>query len=99
MASTVFPAASAGFDPTKVSLQQTLTATGNVTIPAGVNQVYAIAVGGGGGGGGGGGASGGSTRAGGGGSGTDGCKRPIAATPCVASLAAGGGFVALCLRG
>ena len=47
--------------PLGLSLRQTITSSGAVTIPAGINYVYAVLVGGGGGGGGGGtsGASGG----------------------------------------
>jgi len=47
----IFPAASAGFDFTKVTLQQTITSGTSVTIPAGVTWVYAILIGGGGSGG------------------------------------------------
>ena len=66
MGSTVFPAASAGFDPTKVTLQQTFnTSSNNVTFPTGVNQVYALVIGAGGSGG----ASGQSTTMGAGGGG------------------------------
>ena len=43
---------SAGFDLTKLTLQQTITSTTtSITYPAGVTQVYAIVAGGGGGGG------------------------------------------------
>ncbi len=42
MAYSVFPAPSAGFDPTKVTLQQTITSGTTVTIPAGVTWVYAM---------------------------------------------------------
>jgi len=66
MGSTVFPAASAGFDPTKITLQQTFnTSSNNVTFPTGVNQVYALVIGAGGSGG----ASGQSTTMGAGGGG------------------------------
>ena len=48
MGSSLVPAAAAGFDQTKVTLQQTITSGTSVTIPAGVNWVYALLVGGGG---------------------------------------------------
>jgi len=51
MGSTVFPAPASGLDITKLTLRQTITSTGAVTLPVGVMQVYAVVIGGGGGGG------------------------------------------------
>ena len=86
MALSVFPAASAGFDPTKVSLQQTITSGTSVTIPSGINWVYAVVVGGGGGGA----YSGGGNAGGGGGGGgvTVGWAKTSTSTPC--TIGAGG---------
>ena len=42
------PAAGGGYDQTKLVLQQTITSSGAVTIPAGVTWVWAVVVGGGG---------------------------------------------------
>ena len=58
MGISVFPAASAGYDQTKLTLRQTITSGTSVTIPADITQVYAILIGGGGGGSGGGGGAG-----------------------------------------
>ena len=45
------PAASAGFDPTKMTLRHTITATtSSIGIPADVTQVYVVVAGGGAGG-------------------------------------------------
>jgi len=49
MGVSIFPVASSGFNPTTVTLQQTITSGTSVTIPAGVNFAWVVLVGGGGG--------------------------------------------------
>jgi len=57
MSISVFPAPSAAI-PLGVTLKQTITSSGAVTVPAGTELVYAVVIGGGGGGGGAGGGNG-----------------------------------------
>ena len=50
MSISVFPQPT-GFDPTRLTLRQTITSGSTITLPAGLSQVYAVLVGGAGGGG------------------------------------------------
>lgn len=49
MGSSVFPVAGSGYDPTKVTLKQTITSGTSVTFPSDVTWAYAVLIGGGGG--------------------------------------------------
>ena len=79
---------SQGSAPVGLTLQQTITSSGSVTIPAGINYVYALLIGGGGGGAG---APNNTSAGGGGGGGGVTYGWATAATTCTIGAGGAGG--------
>ena len=79
--------------PLGLKLRQTITASGSVTIPAGVSRVYAVCIGGGGGGG------SSATHAGGGGAGGFSAGWTFAANTCTVGTGGAGGVTAFGANG